>query len=123
MATATSWEISTSAANWFPWSDGDRLKDENNYLPWSICMLSVYDNCRLKGIVTGLEVEGNAADKPLWKKKDLSALNVLMSCIASNLVIKISTIKSSKNAWDLLTAEFGQSGTRSVMLWFHWLVK
>jgi hypothetical protein len=45
-------------------------------------MLSVYDSCGAKGIVTGLEVESNTADKPLRKKKDLSALNILMGCIA-----------------------------------------
>jgi hypothetical protein len=54
---------------------------------------------------------------------DRAALNVFMGCIASNLVIKVSSAKSSKEAWDALATEFSQSGTGSVMLWFRRLVK
>jgi hypothetical protein len=86
-------------------------------------MLSSFDACELKAVVTGTATEAAATDKPLWKKMDRSALNILMGCIASNLVVKVSDTKSSKEAWDALATEFGQSGAGSVMLWFRRLVK
>jgi hypothetical protein len=122
-STATLWELTTSTVHWFPQQEGDHLMDENNYLPWSILMLSSFNSCDLKGIITGIETEAAATDKVLWKKMDRDALNVLMGCIMSNLVIKVSSAKLSNKAWDTLTTEFGQSGVGSVMLWFYQLVK
>jgi hypothetical protein len=36
-------------------------------------MLSSFDSCDLKGIVTGTETEAAATDKVLWKKMDRAA--------------------------------------------------
>ncbi|KAK7027095.1 hypothetical protein R3P38DRAFT_2398503, partial [Favolaschia claudopus] len=83
--TATSWELPSSATHWFPRSDSDRLKDVNNYLPWSIRMLSSFNTCGLKGVVEGKETEADATDEAVWQKKDASALNNLMGCIAPEL--------------------------------------
>ena len=119
----------SSSAHLFPHNNTDHLKNKSGYYPWSIRMKNGFESCKMWEVVSGSETlpaKGIFAgtDTPaIWQKKDHLAKALITQCIKSELIIKVAHSKTSNKAWDLLAAEFGQTGSGSLMLWFHHLTK
>lgn len=125
----SSWELTSSSAHIFPRNDTDRLENEAGYYPWSIRMKNGFESCEMWGVVSGSETipqkdvfTGTNATET-WQKKDRLAKALITQCIKSELIIKVAHAETSNEAWDLLAAEFGQTGSGSLMLWFRRLTK
>ena len=52
MSTET-WELPTSLAAIFPKTEGDRLKNKENYYVWSVGMRNAFESYKMMGVVDG----------------------------------------------------------------------
>lgn len=92
-------------------------------------MKNGFESCEMWEVVSGSEtlpakdIFAGTDTPAIWQKKDHLAKALITQCIKSELIIKVAHPKTSNKAWDLLAAEFGQTGSGSLMLWFHHLTK
>ena len=104
----------------FPKGDTDQLAGEDGYLVWALRMQNAFEYCGLLDIVDGKITCPSPGDttEAVWLKMNAAAHAFMIQCINSNLVMKISHLRTVKEIWDLLASEYSQTGLGSIIYWF-----
>ncbi|GJJ10456.1 hypothetical protein Clacol_004682 [Clathrus columnatus] len=108
----------------FPRADNNRLKGEQNWLPWAQTMKDLLENIGLWKIITGeeLKLSPESPELDIWKAKDSYIRIAYSQCVEQEIIPKLARL-DAKAAWDLMENKFKQSGTGSIVYWFHQLFK
>ena len=92
-------------------------------------MKNGFESCKMWGVVSGpktlpaKDILARTVMLVIWQKKDHLVKALITQCTKMELIIKVTHFETSNKAWDLLTAEFSQTSSSSLMLWFHCLTK
>ena len=92
-------------------------------------MKNCFESCKMWEVVSGTktlpakDILAGIVMPVIWQKKDHLVKALITQCIKLELIIEVTHSETSNKAWDLLTAEFGQTSSGSLMLWFHHLTK
>src|ERR1700676_4160536 len=122
MSTET-WELPISSAAIFPKTEGDQLKNEENYYVWSVRMKNTFESCKMMGVVDSSETclpddTTHIVKHHIWKKKAM-----ITQCMKANLIIKVTHAKHAKESWDMFASKYSQTSSGLIMLWFRRLTK
>ncbi|GJJ07905.1 hypothetical protein Clacol_002111 [Clathrus columnatus] len=100
----------------FPRADNNRLKGEQNWLPWAQTMKDLLENISLWKIIMGEEPKPSpkSPEFEIWKAKDSYIRIAYSQCVKQEIIPKLAGL-DEKQAWDLMENEFKQSGTGSIV--------
>ena len=114
------WEFPQNIAGLFPKSEADRLTGEGNYHVWAICMMNGFEITNLHGIIDGSLTHSSPGDtnEAMWTNMNVSARTIIIQCVNSDLVMKVSHLHAAKDVWDIFASEYSQAGTGSSVYWF-----
>ncbi|GJJ10937.1 hypothetical protein Clacol_005166 [Clathrus columnatus] len=87
-------------------------------------MKDLLENISLWKIITCEEPKPSpeSPEFEIWKAKDSYIRITYLQCIEQEIIPKLTRL-DAKQAWDLMENEFKQSGTGSIVYWFHQLFK
>ena len=84
----------------------------------------MFEVCELTDIVDGVEPEPSpGAAREVWKKKNSVAKSFLLKSVSKDIIPRIVHYEKVSEIWEYLKMEYSQTGSGSVMMWFHSLTE